>query len=106
MACSAGKIFLYARSPVAPKKTRASEWESIIAGILFERSFAGCFLHVAAEAEAHRGKQFVLIVRLPARGEALKESGGENGHGNGFVHRGLDGPSAFARIRNPPRELG
>ena len=25
IACSAGKIFLYARSPVAPKKTKASE---------------------------------------------------------------------------------
>ena len=26
IACSDGKIFLYARSPVAPKKTSASEW--------------------------------------------------------------------------------
>ena len=26
MACSAGKIFLYARSPVAPKNTNVSEW--------------------------------------------------------------------------------
>src|SRR5262249_1141962 len=30
-ACSAGKIILYARSPVAPKKTRASDW-----GLLME----------------------------------------------------------------------
>src|SRR5580692_9233775 len=27
IACSDGKIFLYARSPVAPKKTSASEWK-------------------------------------------------------------------------------
>jgi hypothetical protein len=30
IACSAGKIFLYARSPVAPKNTRASEGPSVI----------------------------------------------------------------------------
>ena len=32
IACSDGKIFLYARSPVAPKNTRASEWGLLIAG--------------------------------------------------------------------------
>src|SRR5438876_4798767 len=30
MACSAGKIILYARSPVAPKKTRASECGGVV----------------------------------------------------------------------------
>src|SRR5713101_2656646 len=37
IACSAGKIFLNARSPVAPKKTRASEWPSLIASSAWGR---------------------------------------------------------------------
>src|ERR1700751_3844670 len=45
IACSAGKIFLYARSPVAPKKTRASDWESLIVLSLPRRcSLAGRLL--------------------------------------------------------------
>ncbi len=39
IACSAGKIFLYAKSPMAPKKIRASEWEFLIANLLFTQRY-------------------------------------------------------------------
>src|ERR1700681_960814 len=40
MACRAGKIFLRARSPVAPKKTNASEWGIVIVRLCgFRKTF-------------------------------------------------------------------
>src|SRR5262249_20649299 len=63
--CSAGKIFLYARSPVAPKKTRASEWGSLI-GLSLSPLLGGRFLQVPAELEAHGGQQFVLEIGFAA----------------------------------------
>src|SRR5213594_1983427 len=90
---SAGKIFLYARSPVAPKKTSASEWVSfIVRSVAAGWSFAGRLFVMAAEAEAHRGQDLVLEVRLAARGKARVERGREHGRRHRLVDRGLDRP--------------
>src|SRR5262245_8037018 len=70
IACSAGKIFLYARSPVAPKNTRASEGLVLIAAL---RLFRRRLFDVAAELVAHGREQLVGEVRLAARAEALVE---------------------------------
>lgn len=48
IACSDGKIFLYARSPVAPKKTSASEWELVINFVSF-RQVNGFQIQVGCE---------------------------------------------------------
>src|SRR5262249_48828850 len=89
--CSAGKIFLYARSPVAPKKTRASELDAFMIDSLFR----GCF-EMSAELETHCREQLVLIIRLPTRTEALIERGGERRHRYGLVDGGLDRPAPFS----------
>src|SRR5215831_9048787 len=91
--CNAGKIFLYARSPVAPKKTRASELDSF----MFDSSFRG-FFEMSAELETHRREQLVLIIRLAARTEALIERGGEHRHRYGLVDGGLDCPASFTGV--------
>src|SRR5215831_8294282 len=72
IACKAGKIFLYARSPVAPKNTRASECIALIPPPL------GGLLEVSAESESHRREKLVLIIGVAARREAFIERGGEN----------------------------
>jgi hypothetical protein len=38
MASNAGKIFLAARSPVAPKKTKASDFDSLITDYLSKKT--------------------------------------------------------------------
>src|SRR5215472_1270607 len=91
--CSAGKIFLYARSPVAPKKTRASELDSF----MFDSLFRG-FFEMSAELETHRREQLVLIIRLAARTKALIERGGEHRHRYGLVDGGLDRPAPFSGV--------
>ena len=57
IAWSAGKIFLNARSPVAPRKTNASDRTVLIESAL---------LDVAAELEPHRGQQPVLEIGFAA----------------------------------------
>src|SRR5262245_49137624 len=100
MACSAGKIFLYARSPVAPKNTKASEWLVLIPTLpLLRRLF-----DVAAELVAHGREQLVAEVRLAARAEALVEGRGEDGHRHGLVDGRPDRPPALAGIRHAPLE--
>src|SRR5262249_30152275 len=92
IACKAGKIFLYARSPVAPKNTRASECISLI--VPSSRDL----LEMSAEPESHRREELVLIVGVTTRGEAFIKRGAENWGGDGLVDSGLDGPPAFARV--------
>src|SRR5437879_7240805 len=76
---SAGKIFLYARSPVAPKKTNASDRSSMSARPL---------LAVAAELLAHGGEDLVGEEALAARREALIEGGGEHVRRHALVDGG------------------
>src|SRR5215469_5951849 len=102
IAWSAGKIFLNARSPVAPKKTRASEWAAVM--VLSSDLVTG-LLEVAAELEPHRREHLVLVVGLAARGEALVEGGGEDGNGHRLVDGGLDRPSSFAGVGHVAGEL-
>src|SRR5262249_14622527 len=98
--CSAGKIFLYARSPVAPKKTRAAELDSFMLDSLFRG-----FFEMSTELETHRREQLVLIIRLAARAEALIERGGEDRHRYGLVDGGLDRPASFSGVGNAARKL-
>src|SRR5215468_2353904 len=100
IACSAGKIFLYARSPVAPKKTRASEWEPCIAF-----SSCGGFFQMSTELVTHGREQFVGEICLAARAEPLIQSRRQDMRWYGFVNGGLDRPAPLARVRHPPGEL-
>src|SRR2546430_7199676 len=100
IACSAGKIFLYARSPVAPKKTRASAWETCIAS-----SSCGGFFQMSPELIAQSREQFICEICLAARAKTLIQGGRQNVHGHGLVDGGLDRPAPLARVRNPPCEL-
>src|SRR5258706_4930804 len=60
---------------------------------------------VTAELEAHRREQLVGKFGVAAGTEALIQSSGENRSGHGLVDGGLDGPTAFAGIRDATREL-
>src|SRR5262245_5530784 len=109
IACRAGKIFLCARSPVAPKNTSASECDvsMLVSPRLIQRCtglLAG-LLQMPAEAEAHRRQELVLEVRLAPRAEAFVQRGGEYRGRHRFVDRCLDGPAAFARIQHASGEL-
>src|SRR5215475_2412668 len=99
IACKAGKIFLYARSPVAPKNTRASECISLI--VPSSRDL----LEMSAESESHRREELVLIICVTARGEAFIERRGENRGRHCLVDCGLDGPPAFAGVRHAAGEF-
>src|SRR5256714_14840744 len=71
IACNDGKIFLYARSPVAPKKTSASErGASIIVSLRLRR-----LLEVPTELEAHGGQKLVLEVGFAPRTESVVQPG-------------------------------
>src|SRR2546421_1515530 len=95
-AWSAGKICLYARSPVAPKNTNASDcgagmlalpsvWRLACGPPSAERLFACMLLQVAAELVAHRREQLVGVVGLAARAEALVQRGAQHRGGHGLV---------------------
>src|SRR5262249_18288335 len=100
IACSEGNIFLYARSPVAPKKTSASEWDGFIGNSLLRG-----LLEVSTEPETHGRQQFVLVIGLSAGGEALVQGCGENRHGHRLVDGGLDRPATFSGVGYTAREL-
>src|SRR5262249_3036918 len=100
IACSAGKIFLYARSPVAPKKTRASEWESCIAF-----SSWGGFFQMSTELVTHGREQFVGEICLTAQAEPLVQSSRQDMRWHGFVHAALDRRTGPARVRRSPCEV-
>src|SRR5512143_3670867 len=65
----------------------------------------GLLLQLSAEATAHSGAQFVLVIGLAARGESLVERGGEDRNRHGFVNRRLDCPAAFTGVGDAPGEL-
>ena len=73
--------------------------------LLVSQIAGGLFLRVTAESEAHRREQFVLVIRLAARGESFVERRCEHRDRHAFVNRRLDGPPAFARIGNAAGEL-
>ena len=63
------------------------------------------FFHVAAELKAHRREQLVGVVRLAARGESIETARCSTPAPAPLVDGGLDGPSAFARVRNAAGKL-
>src|SRR5215510_8320387 len=105
MACSDGKIFLYARSPVAPKNTSASEWGLLIMGSSALRLVARALLEMSTELVAHRREQLVGEVGLAARAETRVQGGRQDGNGHGLVDRGLDRPAPLSGVRHAPSEL-
>src|SRR4029450_7426295 len=96
IACSAGKIFLYARSPVAPKKTSASDCSAMALALLLE---------VPAESQTHRRLYLLRVGGLAARGARRVERGAEQGGRTPLVDGGQDGPTTLARVRHAAREL-
>src|SRR4029453_4619815 len=66
IACSAGKILLYPRSPGGPKNTSASDCSAMALALLLE---------VPAESQPHRRLDLLRVVGLAARGEAPVEGG-------------------------------
>src|SRR4029453_3293121 len=100
MACNDGKIFLWARSPVAPKKTSASEW-----GTFIMSSSLGGFFQVPAELIAHCRKQFIGEICLAPRAKSLIERCTQNVSRHGLVDGGLDRPTSLPRVRNLPCEF-
>src|SRR5689334_4289329 len=100
MLCRVGKIFLYARSPVAPKNTSASEWTppSVFSrpqSDLGSGTASALLLDVAAELEPHRGEQLVREVGLAARVEPLVERRGEHVDRGALVDRGEQRPASL-----------
>ena len=63
------------------------------------------FFQVPAKSKAHGRKQFVLVIRLAARGEPFVERGGQHRHRHAFVDGRLDRPAAFAGIGDPAGEF-
>src|ERR1039458_6991376 len=80
MACRAGNIFLYARSPVAPKKTSASEYvfDKVVSS--GHSWFLAGLLQMAAELVAHRREKLVCKIGFASRTEPLVQRTGENRH--------------------------
>src|SRR4030095_1373098 len=95
IACKDGKIFLCARSPVAPKKTSASEW-----GTFIMSSSLGGFFQVPAALVAHRGEQLVGKICLATRAKTLIQRSCQDMSRHTLVDGGLDRPPALARVRN------
>src|SRR5262249_47633284 len=91
IACKDGKIFLWARSPVAPKKTSASEWGTFI----LSSSFCG-FFQMAAELIAHRREQLVGEIRLASATKPLIERRAQDVSGHRLVDGGFDCPAPLA----------
>src|ERR1022692_2902532 len=85
MACNDGKIFLKARSPVAPKKTKASDWDVLIVSSSFETLRAGLLLNVLAELELHRGQQLVGKLRRAPRAESRVQRRTQHRDRNRFI---------------------
>src|SRR5262245_64733431 len=91
IACKDGKIFLWARSPVAPKKTSASEWGTFI----LSSSFCG-FFQMAAKLIAHRREQLVGDIRLASGTKPLIERRAQDMSRNRFVDGVLVSPASLA----------
>src|SRR4029450_4939921 len=100
IACSDGKIFLCARSPVAPKKTSASEWGTFIASSSF-----GGFFQMSAELITHGREQLVGKICLAARAKTLIQRGCQDVSRHPLVEGGLDRPDPPARGRTPTGEF-
>src|SRR4029453_17150528 len=95
IACKDGKIFLCARSPVAPKKTSASEW-----GTFIMSSSLGGFFQVPAELVAHRGEQLVGKICLATRAKTLIQRSCQDVSRHTLVDGGLYRPTSLPGVRN------
>src|SRR6266478_1663676 len=95
IACNDGNIFLCARSPVAPKKTRASEWETFMLSSSFGR-----FFQMSTELITHRREQLVGEICLAARAKTFIQSSCQDVSRHPLVDGGLDRPAPLARVRN------
>src|SRR5262245_40649866 len=99
MLYSDGKTFLWARSPDAPKNTRASEGTGLDA-------ISVLLLVVAAELLAHGREDAIGEVGLTARREPLVQRRREHRSRHPLVDRGEDRPAALARVGDASLEVG
>src|SRR5262245_24542477 len=98
IAYSAGKICLCARSPVAPKKTSASDWSMAMGSPCL-------LLEVAAEAESHGRLDLLGEVGLASRREAAVERRAQHGRRHRLVDRGDDRTASLAGVGHATGEL-
>src|SRR6185295_19041048 len=91
----------------APSATAPSRSSSSIPGSRLSRSLsASCsFLDMPAEAEAHGGQQFVAEGAFDPASIAGEQCGSEDVRRNGFLHRRVDRPLAFATVGDMAGEL-
>src|SRR5215467_11398914 len=87
------KYLLVGEIPSSPEEDQRVG-KRAIHDCLFDRRF----FKVSAKLITHRRQQFVLIVRLAARTEALVKRGGEDWHRNALVDGSLDRPPALTRV--------
>ena len=92
--------------PCRAQKNPGLQRRDLGSRILCCLALAAWQLDVAAELEAHGGKEFVLVGRLSARTEPRIQRRGKNRGGHAFVDGGVDGPAAFAGIGDSPGKLG
>ncbi len=96
--CSAGKICLKARSPVAPMNTTASD-RSMLIGSTFD-------LDVPAEPQAHRREYLAGKVSLVMGREARIEGGRQDRCRHAAVDRCDARPATLAGVGHTTREVG
>src|SRR5262245_9028346 len=98
IAYRAGKICLCARSPVAPKKTSASDCSAAMGS-------PRLLLEVAPEAEPHGRLDLLREVGLASRREAAVERRAQHWCWHRLVDRGHDRPASLAGVRHAAGEL-
>src|SRR5690242_24494 len=105
MAWSAGKIFLYARSPVAPNTTSASERGRCVCFIVPASLPGSLLFDMSAKTEAHGGQHLVLEQIEVARGEALEQRGRQDVRRHAEVVGRGDRPAPLAGVGHLAAEL-
>src|ERR1700761_731031 len=70
------------------------------------RLFASRLLQMAAELEAHRREQLVLVVGLTARKKSFVKRGAQHWDWHAFVDSSLDCPPAFTGVGNAAGKVG
>src|SRR4030095_6638156 len=94
-----------ARSPVAPKKTSASDRKSLISTSLGLCLF-GRLLQMSTKLISHCGQELIRKGCFSPRRESFKQRRSQNRHRHRFINCSLDGPAAFTRVRHTACESG
>src|SRR5512133_3029457 len=102
MAYRAGKIILYARSPVIPKSTSASDWTAFRFCSFISSSF---LFGVPAKLLPQRREQPIGVVGIAAGFKTSEQRRANNRHRHLLIDSRGNGPARLARIRDPAFEI-